>query len=177
LARRARTWALIILAAAGFFGGQALMLGHEPFGREKAGVGHLAALRAEITPETPIYGVELYEYALPFYLGRTLIMVGKAEDGMRLGLQQEPTLWKPTLDRFISVWVADRARGRKAVAFMRPEMYASLRERGVPMRVIGQDPRRVIVTNDVPVRWILQGLPDLGRRLRMQAEDTAYKEV
>lgn len=149
LAGRARAWALIVLAAAGFVAGQVLMLGHEPFGREKAGVGHLAALRAEITPQTPIYGVELYEYALPFYLGRTLIMVGRAEDGMRLGLQKEPTLWIPTLDRFISIWTADHARGRKAVAFMRPEMYASLRRRGVPMRVIGQDPRRVIVTNDV----------------------------
>ena len=150
LARRARAWALIVLAAAGFFAGQVLMLGHEPFGREKAGVGHLAALRAEITPRTPIYGVAMYEYALAFYLGRTLIMVGKAEDGMRLGLQKEPHLWIPTLDRFISVWTADRARAKNAVAFMRPEMYASLRERGVPMRVIGQDRRRVIVTNDVP---------------------------
>ena len=150
LARRSRAWALIVLAAAGFLAGQVLLLGHEPFGREKAGVGHLAALRAEITPQTPIYGVEMYEYALPFYLGRTFIMVGKAEDGMRLGLQKEPTLWIPTLDRFISVWAADRARGRNAVAFMRPEMYASLRKRGVPMRVIGQDARRVIVTNDVP---------------------------
>jgi len=64
-------------------------------------------------------------------------MVHKAEDGMRLGLQEEPTLWIPTLDRFISVWSADRARGKNAVAFMRPEMYASLRKRGVPMRVIG----------------------------------------
>lgn len=152
LARRARAWALTILAAAGFFAGQVLMLGHEPFGREKAGIGHLAALRAEITPQTPIYGVELYEYALPFYLGRTLIMVHKAEDGMRLGLQKEPYLWIPTLDGFMRLWAADRARGKNAVAFMRPEMYASLRKLGVPMRVIGRDRRRVIVTNDVPVQ-------------------------
>lgn len=152
LARRARAWALIVLAAAGFFAGQVLMLGHEPFGREKAGVGHLAALRAAITPRTPIYGVEMYEYALPFYLGRTLIMVGKAEDGMRLGLQKEPYLWIPTLDGFMRVWSADRARGKNAVAFIRPDMYASLRQRGVPMRVIAQDARRVIVTNDVPVQ-------------------------
>lgn len=150
LARRARAWALIVLAAAGFFAGQLLMLGHEPFGREKAGIGHLPALRAEITPRTPIYGVELYEYALPFYLGRTLIMVHKAEDGMELGLQKEPYLWMPTLDGFMRSWAADRARSKNAVAFMRPEMYAYLQKRGLPMRVIGRDPRRVIVTNDVP---------------------------
>jgi 4-amino-4-deoxy-L-arabinose transferase-like glycosyltransferase len=152
LARRARAWALIVLATAGFLAGQVLMLGHEPFGREKAGLGHLAALRAEITPQTPIYGVDMYEYALPFYLGRTLIMVHKVEDGMQLGLQKEPSLWIPTLDRFMRSWTADRARGKNAVAFMRPEMYAYLQERGLPMRVIGRDPRRVIVTNDVPVQ-------------------------
>jgi len=68
-AQRARAWALIVRAAAGFFAGQVLMLGHEPFGREKAGIGHLAALRASIAPQTLIHGVEMYEYALPFYLG------------------------------------------------------------------------------------------------------------
>lgn len=151
LARRARAWALVVLATGGFVAGQLLMLGHEPFGREKAGVAHLAAIRAEITSHTPIYGVELYEYSLPFYLGRTLIMVSKAEDGMRLGLQQEPHLWLPTLDGFIVAWAEHRARGTNAVAFMRPEMYSRLRKLGVPMRVIGQDARRVIVTNDVPV--------------------------
>lgn len=144
LARRASTWALIVLAAAGFFAGQVLMLGHEPLGREKAGLAHLASIRGHMTPQTPIYGLELYEYSLPFYLGRTVIMVQKAEDGMRLGLQQEPHLWIPTLDGFISTWAQHRARGTKAIAFMGPKMYAHLRKLGVPMQVIGQDARRVI---------------------------------
>lgn len=145
LASRTRTWALIVLAAAGFVAGQVLMLGHEPLGREKAGVAHLAAIREYITAQTPIYSVELYEYSLPFYLGRTVTMVQKAEDGMRLGLQQEPHLWIPTLDGFISAWAQHRTCGTKAVAFMRPEMYAQLSKRGVRMHVIGQDARRVIV--------------------------------
>jgi 4-amino-4-deoxy-L-arabinose transferase-like glycosyltransferase len=151
LARRARAWALTVLAAAGFLAGQALMLGHEPLGRDKAGVAHLAAVRSEITPQTPIYAVGQYEYALPFYLGRTLIMVYKAEDAMRLDLERRPHLWIPRLDTFIATWEAQRARGMKAIAFIRPDIYADLRRRGVPMRVIGKDARRVIATNDVPV--------------------------
>lgn len=156
LTRRARAWALTVLAAAGFLAGQALMLGHEPLGRDKAGVAHLAAIRSEITPQTPLYAVGQYEYALPFYLGRTLIMVHEAEDAMRLDLGLRPHLWIPRLDTFIATWEAQRARGMKAIAFMRPDMYADLRRRGVPMRVIGKDARRVIATNDVPAE---PGLP------------------
>lgn len=150
LARRARAWALTVLAAAGFLAGQALMLGHDLLGRDKAGVAHLAAIRSEITPHTPLYAVGQYEYALPFYLGRTMIMVHRAEDAMRLDLERRPHLWIPRLDTFVATWEAQRARGIKAIAFVRPDIYAGLRRRGVPMRVIGQDARRVIVTNDVP---------------------------
>ncbi len=109
LARRARAWALIVLAAAGFFAGQALMLGHEPFGRERAGVGHLAALRAEIAPQTPIYGVELYEYALPFYLGRTLIMVGTG------GGRDAPGIAAGADCCGYRRWIASSAYGRRTV--------------------------------------------------------------
>lgn len=150
LARRARAWALTVLAAAGFLAGQGLILGHEPFGRDKAGVAHLAAIRSELAPQTPIYAVGQYEYALPFYLGRTLTMVYEAEDAMRLDLERRPHLWIPGLDTFIATWEAQRARGMKAIAFLRPDIYADLRRRGVPMRVIGKDARRVIATNDVP---------------------------
>jgi 4-amino-4-deoxy-L-arabinose transferase-like glycosyltransferase len=154
LARRARAWALTVLAAAGFMAGQALMLGHEPLGRDKAGVAHLAAIRSELTPQTPMYAVGQYEYALPFYLGRTLTVVYKAEDAMRLDLARRPHLWIPMLDTFIATWEAQRAHGMKAIAFIHPDICADLQRRGVPMRVIGQDARRVIVTNDV--------LPDEG---------------
>ena len=37
----------------------------------------------------------------------------------------------------------------KTIAIMRNDIYSSLQKRGVPMRVIAQDPRRVIVANDV----------------------------
>lgn len=149
LARRARTWALTVLAAAGFLAGQALMLGHESLGRDKAGVAYLAAIRSEITPQMPLYAVGQYEYALPFYLGRTLTMVHRAEDAMLLDLERRPHLWIARLDTFVATWEAQRARGIKAIAFVRPDIYADLQRRGVPMRVIGQDARRVIVTNDV----------------------------
>jgi len=34
---------------------------------------------------------------------------------------------------------------------MDPSVYADLKQRGIPMRLIGQDPRRVIVANNPDV--------------------------
>jgi 4-amino-4-deoxy-L-arabinose transferase-like glycosyltransferase len=148
LARRQKQWAILVLAGTGFIGGQILMLGHDPLGRYSAGVLHVPAIQAELTPQTPIYAVGRYEQVLPFYLRRTFILVEHADE-MAFGLQHEPNLWLPTRDAFIAVWNAEHANGKKAVAILDVGVYADFLKRGVPMRIIAQDPRRVIVTNDV----------------------------
>ncbi|MFZ1180676.1 MAG: glycosyltransferase family 39 protein [Herbaspirillum sp.] len=146
-ARGQKDLAMVWLAAGAFLSGQLLLLGHDPQGRYSAGIDHVPVLQAELTPKTPIYLVGRYEQALPFYLGRTMTLVGHADE-MAFGLQQEPWLWLPTVDAFVARWVADHAAGRKDLAIMVPAIYRALQQRSVPMRLIGQDPRRVIVAND-----------------------------
>jgi hypothetical protein len=68
-------------------------------------------------------------------------------DELEFGIGQQPQLWIPTIDAFVVKWTADHAAGKKDIAIIRPENYRELEQRGVPMRVIGQDPRRVVVTN------------------------------
>jgi 4-amino-4-deoxy-L-arabinose transferase-like glycosyltransferase len=148
LARRQRDLAIMMLAGSAFMSGQILMLGHEPLGRYKAGLDHVPAIAAELTPQTPIYAVNLYEQSLPFYLRRTTILV-KHADEMEFGVKQEPQLWLPTLDAFIAAWNAAHANGKKAIAILQPGVYPELQKRNLPMRVIAQDPRRIIVTNDI----------------------------
>ncbi|QAU34156.1 glycosyltransferase family 39 protein [Janthinobacterium sp. 17J80-10] len=148
LARRQRDWALLALAAGGFLAGQLAMLGHEPLGRYKAGIAHVPAIQAALTPDTPLYTVGLYEQALPFYLQRTMMLVGYADE-MAFGLQLEPGLWLPNQDDFVARWRADHARGKQAVAILRTNIYTDLQGKGVPMHIIAQDPRRIIVTNDI----------------------------
>lgn len=147
LVRRQREWSIMVLAATGFTGGQMLMLGHEPLGRYAAGALHVPAIQAELTPQTPLYIVGRYEQALPFYLQRTLKMVEHADE-LSFGLQQEPHLWIPKRDDFIKQWTADGAAGKKSVAILSVGVYADFQKKGVPMRVIAQDPRRVIIAND-----------------------------
>lgn len=148
LARRRREWALLSLAAGGFLAGQAMWLGHEPFGAEKSGVRYVPQIASELAAQTPIYAVGLYEYVLPFYLQRTTTQVAFAADGMELGLKLEPHLWIPRLDSFIEKWMNKHRSGQKALAILHPDMFAELRRRGVPMRVLVQDRRRVIVASE-----------------------------
>lgn len=148
LAKRWREVALLSLAASGFLAGQAVWLGHEPFGAEKSGVRYVPQIASELSPQTPIYAVGLYEYVLPFYLQRTTTQVAFAADGMELGLKLEPHLWIPQLDSFIEKWTNEHRNGHKALAILTPDMFGELSRRGVPMRVLVEDRRRVIVVSE-----------------------------
>jgi 4-amino-4-deoxy-L-arabinose transferase-like glycosyltransferase len=147
-ARRQRSLALVSLAGAAFICGQAIMVGHEPLGRYKAGLDHVPAMAKELGPDTPLYAVEIYEHAIPFYLGRTLILV-KSADEMEFGVHQEPHLWIPEREEFVRQWKEAHAHGKKAMAIINPGAYTELLKLGLPMRIIARDPRRVIVTNDI----------------------------
>lgn len=138
------TLSVIALAVSGFLGGQLLMFGYEPHGRYRAGLAMVEAMAPELVAGTPLYSVGLYEQTLPFYLRRTMTLV-QHPDELEFGLAQEPQLWLPTLDAFIEKW----RQAPKAVAVTRPEIYDDLKQRGVPMRVIARDPRRVVITNDL----------------------------
>jgi 4-amino-4-deoxy-L-arabinose transferase-like glycosyltransferase len=146
IARRSKDGAIVLLAVAGFLAGQIVIVGHDPQGRYSAGVDHLPAIRAVLTPDTKLYLVGRYEQALPFYMQRTMTLVA-ATDEMEFGLQQEPQLWIPTIEAFAARWKTDDAAGTREMAIMRPDLYPRLQQMGLKMRVIGSDPRRMIVVN------------------------------
>jgi len=145
-ARRSVQAGMLLLAITGFMAGQMLMLGHEPMGRYAAGVDHLPALQAELTPQTPLYVVGRYEQSLPFYLRRTMTMVQHADE-LEFGLQQQPELWLPTREAFMQVWLRNHASGTATIAILSRDAYEQFVKAGLPMRVIGDDPRRVIVSS------------------------------
>ncbi len=140
-----KDWAIIVLATFGYLLGQIAFLGHEPWGRYIAGSAHIPAIQKElVNATTPIYAVGRYEQALPFYLQRTVILV-EFPDEMQFGLQQQPELWIPKREDFVAKWQAHQQAGEPAVAIMRDDVYDDLNKAGVAMRVIAQDPKRIIV--------------------------------
>lgn len=135
--------AATILAIGGFIGGQILMIGHDPLGNYASGRPLVAAINAEMAPNTTLYTVGRLDHSLLFYLRRTMVMV-ENPDELSFGLKQQPQLWLPTRDAFVKQWAA----GPKAVAVIKPAIYADLQQRGVPMRIIARDGRRIVIAND-----------------------------
>lgn len=141
-----QTCSVWVLAWAGFLSAQILFLGHDPWGRYIAGIDHVPTIQAELAPDTPIYAVGRYEQSLPFYLRRTFVLVEHADE-LEFGLQQEPHLWLPTRAAFVQQWLAHQANGTPAIAIIQPKIYEEFVQQGVPMRVVSQDPKRVIVAS------------------------------
>jgi 4-amino-4-deoxy-L-arabinose transferase-like glycosyltransferase len=118
------------------------LLGHETLGRASSGVDLVPAIRAQLKPDMPLYGVRLLDHTLPFYLGRTLTMV-EEPDELEFGTQQEPARWVPTLADLRLRW--DTAT--PALALMSAETYEQLRREQWPMTLVARDERRVVVSN------------------------------
>jgi 4-amino-4-deoxy-L-arabinose transferase-like glycosyltransferase len=138
-----------IVAAATAFGAGWLLLGtiggtgHDQFGRYSSGALLAPAIRAELAklpPDTPFYSIEALDHTLPFYVRHTTIMVAR-QDELAFGISVEPDKWIPTVDQWIARWKTDRY----ALALMSPERYRQLAEQGLPMQVVAEDNRRVVV--------------------------------
>lgn len=93
--------------------------------------------------EAPFYSVEYFDETLPFYLGRTLTLVGHRGE-LSQGIRAEPEKYIETRADFIQRWLD----APHAYATMRPALYSELREAGLPMRVLAVDAWRVIVARN-----------------------------
>ena len=138
-----RIRATLTLAIGAYLAGQLAILATEPYGHYRSGLPMVPAIQAELGPQVKLYAVGLYDQTLPFYLRRTMTLVAHADE-LEFGLSQEPHLWHPTLESFLVEW----QNGQKAVAIIRPNLLLELRQRGVPVRLITQDSRRVVIAND-----------------------------
>ena len=114
--------------------------GHETLGRAVSGIDLVERVKASIPEKVNFYSVRLLDHTVPFYLGRTMIMV-ESPDELEFGVKQEPQLWMPTLDAFITRWKEDQT----AYAIMVPEQFDALQAQNFPMQEVDRDSRRVIV--------------------------------
>ena len=133
--------AVIALGAGGLLLIQLVMTGHEALSPSYS-TAHLAGMiRPLLDADTPFYSVRTYEHTLPFYIKRTVTLVDY-RDELDFGLKQEPQREIPTIEEFEARWRNDR----KALAIMGPDVYRTLTGRGLPMRLLYEDARRVIVS-------------------------------
>lgn len=116
--------------------------GHETFGLSSSGALLAARVAPLLDPATPLYAVRLLDHTLPFYLRHTLTLV-ESPGELEFGVGQEPGKWLPTVDAFVREWTS----GRRALAVMSHSTYEEMRSRQLPMFLVAEDVRRVVVAN------------------------------
>jgi 4-amino-4-deoxy-L-arabinose transferase-like glycosyltransferase len=91
-------------------------------------------------PGTRIYQVKMYDQTVPFYLRRTTKIVDYGDE-FEMGFLAEPGSHIERWEGLIPEW----ERPGEALAIMQPDIYEKFRARGLPMQVLHEDPRRVLV--------------------------------
>jgi len=90
--------------------------------------------------DLPFYSVDLFDQTVPFYLGRTVILV-KEQGEVDWGIAAAPQNYIEDLGTFARRW----RDGGDAYAVMRTATYEWLQKTGLPMRFVAGDGRRMIV--------------------------------
>jgi 4-amino-4-deoxy-L-arabinose transferase-like glycosyltransferase len=140
LRRRGVTLAVVSLALGHIIGVAIVMAAHNPYGQLKSAAPFLSALEPVLQSGAPMFAVRAYDQTLPFYLRREVTLVDY-EDEFAMGQALEPGKSLASLDDFAARWQALPQAG----AYMDFPSFIELRQRGLPMRVIYQDQRRVVV--------------------------------
>ena len=135
---------VLTTAFAGFVAWQATAQGYDALAPATSSyhlIKRIVAKEGPFRPDVPFYSIQTYEQTLPFYLRRTMTLVDFSDE-MSLGLDIEPEKGIQTKEAFRQTWRTLDA----GYATMKPEVYDELAAEGVPMRELGHDTRRVIVS-------------------------------
>lgn len=132
-------WPLLILGFASFLAGQGVLLGHENLNKSNS-AAWLASQLPPVPAEVPFYSVLTYEQTLPFYIKRTVTLV-EYGDELTFGEEQEPHKYIKTVAEFEARWRA----GGEAYALVDDKGYARLVQDGLPMEIVAQDLRRIVI--------------------------------
>jgi len=136
--RRGPAIASIAIAAMLLMG--CLEMGYRHLSPRQSGFGVAEAMRPYLGPAVRVYSVGHYDQTIPFYIGRTVTLVDYVDE-FELGEKAEPALWIPGLEAFAAQW----QRPGDALAIMQPGAFEKSKAAGLPMQVLHEDPRRVLV--------------------------------
>ncbi len=141
LLRRERRWlGLAAVALGSLLLVVAIEAAYEALTPRQSGWEVAQAMKPYLQPATRLYSVNHYDQTVPFYIRRTLTLVNY-HDEFELGLKAEPTKAIADVEQFAADWL----RPGDAMAIMQPGTYDKFRRLGLPMQVLHEDPRRVLV--------------------------------
>jgi 4-amino-4-deoxy-L-arabinose transferase-like glycosyltransferase len=130
---RGRNLASVLALAAGAFAcTQLTLLGHESLAPIYSAYDVVKQARRRLPLDAPFYAVNQYDHTLPFYLERTVTMVGQAEE-LRVSVGWEPEKFIPDLGAFAAAW---RREGPACAAFAPAEFEGIRAAHGLEAKVL-----------------------------------------
>jgi len=141
LRRRQVTAALLGVAMGHLLATTVVMQSHNAYGQLKSAAPFAEALLRSIDQETPVFAVRSYDQTLPFYLRRNVVLVDYVNE-FAFGQMKEPERSITSLDDFVVRWQSLP----RAAAYMSHDTWRELGQAGLPMQVVFEDPRRLVVT-------------------------------
>lgn len=132
--------ATLSLAAGGLMFALLALNGHESLAPSGSAGPLIQGIREPVPAGVPFYTVDTFDHTVPFYLKRTLTMVGY-RDELGHGIAHEPHKFIENETDFEQRWRSDGP----AWAIMNPAGYARWRDAGLPMELVARDTRRIIV--------------------------------
>jgi 4-amino-4-deoxy-L-arabinose transferase-like glycosyltransferase len=139
-----RTAAILSVSLTALLAAILVLTGHDTLAEARSSgpiVSRIVAANGPFRPDVPFYTVRMYDQTLPYYLGRTVTQV-EHKDELAMGIASEPDKAVATESEWRRRWGA----AEQAYAIMQPDEYKRLLDEGVPMRELGRDTRRVIVS-------------------------------
>jgi 4-amino-4-deoxy-L-arabinose transferase-like glycosyltransferase len=138
--RGRRLASVFALAAGGFACALLTLLGHGTLAPLYSAHDVVERARPALPTDARFYAVNQYDHTLPFYLGRTVTMVGQPEE-LRVPVTWEPQKYLADVGAFAAAW---RQPGAACAAFA-PAEYEPLRAaHGLEARVLASGPRWLI---------------------------------
>lgn len=141
------TAALALVASAHLAASLMVLSSHNEYGQLKSSQRMVQTLQSQgVLDPVPggkpptFFAVQAYDQTLPFYLGRSVVLVDY-RDEFSFGQDREPSRWIPSLEAFGPRWTAEP----RALAYMSWDTLSELRHRGLPLKIVWQDARRVVV--------------------------------
>jgi 4-amino-4-deoxy-L-arabinose transferase-like glycosyltransferase len=139
-----RTAAVLAIALTSLAGAQIVLTGYDTLAESRSTapiLERIGSAHGPLRPDVPFYAVRMYDQTLPYYLGRTVVLVDY-RDELALGIDSEPDKAIATIGEWQRRWAAVD----QAYAIMQPDEYEKLKRLEVPMVEIGRDARRVVVS-------------------------------
>jgi 4-amino-4-deoxy-L-arabinose transferase-like glycosyltransferase len=139
-----RTAAVLSVSLTALLAAMLVLTGHDTLAEARSTapiVSRVVADHGPLRADVPFYTFRMYDQTLPYYLGRTVTQV-EHYDELAMGIASEPDKAIATEAEWLRRWNA----AGQAYAIMQPDEYQRLRDAGVPMRELGRDVRRVIVS-------------------------------